>query len=325
MRVVLVDPSRTVLKYITRMLEARDHDVRPFVEGREALDYLRSDPEANALIASTELLSMSGVELCWDARLLASHGRPIYIVLMSSNKDRENLVRALDSGADDCIGRPPVPEELYARLRAAERLTSMQRELMRLATTDPLTGVSNRRAFFQAAEQIVARFGSDARLSAIMIDIDHFKQINDSYGHDIGDAALRRVARLAASESAVVGRLGGEEFAILLDGKGLTEAMELAERLRAKIASLNLKTVQGPITLTCSLGASEWRSDDTIDSLLRRADAALYAAKDTGRNRVVAETDLPEDFRIPGSVVRLGRTRNGGAPANQVAIAAAHT
>src|SRR5919197_40435 len=151
MRVVLVDPSRTVLKYITRILAARDHDVRPFVEAREALSYIRSDPEVSALITSSELLTMSGTELCWEARLLASHRRPIYIILMSSNENPATLIKALDSGADDFIGKPPVPEELYARLRAAERLTSMQRELIRLATTDPLTGVCNRRSFFEMA------------------------------------------------------------------------------------------------------------------------------------------------------------------------------
>jgi two-component system cell cycle response regulator len=315
MRVVLVDPSRTVLKYLTRMLKARDHDVRPFVEGREALDYIRSDSEVSALITSAELLSMSGPELCWETRLLASNRRPIYIILMSSNENRENLVKALDSGADDFMGKPPVPEELYARLRAAERLTTMQRELIRLATTDPLTGVCNRRAFFETAEQICTGSRPGATLSAIMVDIDHFKQINDRYGHDVGDEAIRGVARLAAEEGALVGRLGGEEFAMLLEGADLPQTMKLAERLRAKMAALQLETAQGPTTLTCSLGASEWQPGDTIDNLLRRADVALYAAKATGRNRVVADTDLlPSDVGQSIGAVRSESRRKGAVP-----------
>lgn len=318
MRVVLVDPSRTVLKYLTRMLKARDHDVHPFIDPREALDHIRSDLEVSALITSAEFVSMSGAELCWEVRLLASNRRPIYIILMSSNENRENLVKALDSGADDFMGKPPVPEELYARLRAAERLTSMQSELIRLATTDPLTGVCNRRAFFETAQQICTGSRPGATLSAIMVDIDHFKQINDRYGHDIGDAAIRGVAQLAAEENALVGRLGGEEFAMLLESADLSQAMELAERLRAKVADLRIETVQGPLKLTCSLGASEWQPGDTIDALLRRADVALYAAKATGRNRAVADADLlPGDFDKTGGTVRA---QSRGARASPPAL-----
>ena len=306
MRVVLVDPSRTVLKYLTRMLKARDHDVHPFIDPREALDHIRSDLEVSALITSAEFVSMSGAELCWEVRLLAGNRRPLYIILMSSNENRENLVKALDSGADDFMGKPPVPEELYARLRAAERLTSMQSELIRLATTDPLTGVCNRRAFFEMAQQICTGSRPGATLSAIMVDIDHFKQINDRHGHDVGDAAIRGVAQLAAEENALVGRLGGEEFAVLLESADLAQATELAERLRVKVNNLQLDTAQGPISLTCSLGTSEWEPGDTIDTLLRRADVALYAAKATGRNRVVADKDLlPGELEKNGGNVRL--------------------
>jgi two-component system cell cycle response regulator len=139
-----------------------------------------------------------------------------------------------------------------------------------------------------------------------MVDIDHFKQINDRYGHDVGDAAIRGVAQLAAGESALVGRLGGEEFAMLLESADLAQATELAERLRVKVTNLKIETAQGPISLTCSLGASEWEPGDTIDNLLRRADVALYAAKATGRNRVVADKDLlPGELAKNGGSVRL--------------------
>src|SRR5439155_1735602 len=157
MRVVVVDPSRTVLKFIARLLATRNHEVRTFVAAREALECVRSDLSVGALITSDELLpmsEMSGIELCWEARLLATCRRPIYIILMSCDRDRKKLIEALDSGADDFIGKPPVAEELYARLRSAERLASMQQELLRLALTDPLTGVLNRRAVFERAEEI---------------------------------------------------------------------------------------------------------------------------------------------------------------------------
>jgi two-component system, cell cycle response regulator len=291
MRVVLVDPSRTVLKYVTRLLAARNHEVRPFVDGHEALAYAKSDPDVGALITSSELTTMTGVELCWETRLLASCRRPIYVLLMSSNQDRHRLIEALDCGADDFIGKPPVAEELYARLRAAERLASLQRELMRLATTDPLTGVRNRRAFFETAEEACARTAAGGALSAIMLDIDRFKQINDSYGHDVGDNVIRAVANEAAKENSSVGRLGGEEFALLLEGRALSDAVAIAECLRLRIAALLVETGNDAVTPTCSFGVSEWEPGDTIDDLLKRADLALYTAKTCGRNRVAADAD----------------------------------
>ena len=285
MRVVLVDPSRTMRMFVTRLLAARDYEVKPFADGPQALDCLRADPDASALITSGELGVMTGLELCWEARLIANAGRPLYVIVMSSSVDKHRLGEALDAGADDFIGKPPVADELYARLRAAERMGSMQRELVHLASIDPLTGVYNRRAFFEAAQALIERPG---RLCAVMLDIDHFKRINDLYGHDVGDEAISAVARTAAAEGAVIGRLGGEEFALLLDGLALSEGIAAAEKLRAAMMALQFDTAKGPLTLTCSFGVSEWQAGDSIDQLLKRADVALYAAKTGGRNRVVA-------------------------------------
>ena len=310
MRVVLVDPSRTVLKFVGRLLEAREHEVRAFTDGRAALAYIRTDPGVGALVTSAELTSMSGMELCWEVRLLAMAGRPIYVILMSSSEDRHKLIEALDSGADDYIGKPPIAEELYARLRAAERVATMQRELLRLATTDPLTGLLNRRAFFEQASEACARAAARGALSAVVFDIDHFKRINDIYGHDMGDRAICAVAAEAAVESAIVGRLGGEEFAILLDGRGLEQAIEAGERLRWKMAVLRFKTGKGPMTLTCSFGIGAWERGDNIDLLLKRADVALYAAKTGGRNRVVATNasrQVAQTEMVKGLVRRVAR------------------
>src|SRR5947207_159477 len=304
MRVVLVDPSRTVLKFVSRLLEARDHEVRPFTDGQAALDYIKSDLSVGALISSSELLTMSGIELCWEARALTTHNRQIYLLLMSSNQDRHKLIEALDSGADDYIGKPPAPEELYARLRAAERLAAMQHELMRLATTDPLTGVANRRAFFERADAACARVSVGEPVSAIMFDIDHFKRINDTHGHDVGDKALVAVAQTGAACGGIIGRLGGEEFAVLLEGVGLEGAIAVAEKLRRDVAALSFPGEQLVMTLTCSFGVSTWQAGDSIDLLLKRADVALYAAKTAGRNCVLS--------------VDPGMTVNGASPARSL-------
>jgi two-component system cell cycle response regulator len=286
MHVALVDSSRTVLKWVSRLLEARSHQVHPFTDPHAALEHIKIHREVDALITSAELITMSGIELCWEARLIASANRPLYVILMSSSRDRHRLGEALDSGADDFISKPPVAEELYARLRAAERMTSMQHELIRLAATDPLTGLLNRRAFFERATELCD--GTDV-LSAIMVDIDHFKRVNDLHGHSVGDRVIRAVAGVLASQGEVVGRLGGEEFVILLKGRTMAEAVEMAERLRAHAAELPFEGAKQTFAVTLSFGVSERRSGDSIDGFLRRADVALYAAKAAGRNRVVAD------------------------------------
>src|SRR5437763_4603825 len=301
MRVVLVDPSRTMRLFVTRLLEARDHEVRPFADAPEALACMRQDTGVAALITSSEHGVMSGLELCWETRVLGGRDRPIYVILMSSSIDKSKLGEALDSGADDFLSKPPVPDELYARLRAAERLGTMQRELVRLASVDPLTGLHNRRVFFELAEETRACEGA---LTAIMLDIDHFKRINDLYGHDVGDQAIAAVAKAALTDGAVTGRLGGEEFAILLEGRMLAEGARLAEQLRARMAALRFDTASGAMTLTCSFGVSERKPGDSIDDLLKRADVALYAAKTSGRNRVVtADVGAPPTATTQSNVI----------------------
>jgi diguanylate cyclase (GGDEF)-like protein len=309
MRVVLVDPSQTVLKFVTRLLEADGHEVRSFTDGRKALDYIKSDLDVSALITSTEPASMSGLELCSAARRAAGTSRAIYVILMSSSSDEKMLIEALDSGADDFVCKPPTAEKLYARLRAAERVGSMQRELIRLATTDALTGACTRRAFFSKAEELRARAAAGATLCAVMLDIDNFKSINDLHGHDVGDRAIVAVAQLAMTEEVLVGRLGGEEFALLLEGRNLAEAVDCAEVLRDRLVKMEVQAGSGRLSLTCSFGVSEWVCGDSIDHLLKRADMALYAAKLGGRNCVVAADPrlaLP-NVHPPGSVVRSSR------------------
>jgi two-component system, cell cycle response regulator len=283
MRIVVVDPSRTVLKAVSKLLESECHAVTAFVDAREALDFIKSDREVSVLITSVELSPMSGIELCWKTRLLCGHDRTIYIILMSSNFEEQHLINALDSGADEFIRKPPICEELYARLRSAERMLRLQSELIRLASVDPLTGVFNRRAFFERAERV-----RQTPFAAIMFDVDHFKDINDSCGHDVGDQVLSGIGREAASQNGIVGRLGGEEFAILLEGADLAAAATFAEGLRMRLAGLPFNSTCCQRSVSCSLGVAEARPGESIDQLLKRADAALYEAKKNGRNRVVA-------------------------------------
>jgi diguanylate cyclase (GGDEF)-like protein len=219
------------------------------------------------------------------------------VILMSGSTSDDRLAVALDHGADDILNDPPAADELYARLRAAERFGHMQRELIRLAVTDSLTGMYNRRGFFEQAKQPCARAGEGEPLCAIMADIDHFKAVNDGHGHDAGDKAIFAVAHELMSGKWHAGRLGGEEFALLLEGREMAEATKIAELLRSRIAALRVPNDGKMLSLTCSFGVSEWRAGDGIDLLLKRADMALYEAKLAGRNRVVRANGA---FASPG-------------------------
>lgn len=287
MRIILVDPSRIVLKLMNNMLVEGGHEVRSFVDGTAALKELRDNAAIDVLMTSFEIPNISGLELCWEARLIANARRPIYIIAMSSTDDRDRLVEALDSGADDFITKPPVAAELFARLRAAERMTHAQTELIRLATIDTLTELPNRRAFFERAEEACKI--AEASLAMIMFDIDHFKRVNDTWGHDVGDLVLKKVASVVKRCPGYPARIGGEEFSVLLESYDLSNAYHAAEYLRIAIERMSIQLPSSTILgVTISLGVAEHTSGQSVDQLLKNADVALYAAKTGGRNRTVS-------------------------------------
>ncbi|GGF60946.1 hypothetical protein GCM10007301_20910 [Azorhizobium oxalatiphilum] len=307
MRIVLVDASRVTLKLMTKMLTDSGHEVVSFSDGAEALTYMHEGDEFDLLITSFEVPSVPGIQLCWEGRLITNGGRPIYVIAMSSNNDADHLAEALDSGADDFIRKPPSAVELEARLRAAERLNQARRELVRMALRDGLTDLANRRAFFAQASDMVH---NGVPASVVLFDLDYFKKINDTHGHDGGDQALITVARVLARYSGRAARVGGEEFAILLPGVSEADAYEEAEHLRWTLADTAVELNNGKvINLTASLGVAERKPDDTVDEWMKSADVALYAAKNGGRNRVVMSEDV--DSEAPA----MGITRTGGGRA----------
>jgi two-component system cell cycle response regulator len=293
LKIVVVDSSRVVLRIIAGLLEPRGDTVVTFTDSREALNFVKSDEKVEAVITSLETRPIGGIELCWSLRLIANANRPLCIIAMSSLANSRNLSEVLDSGADDFISKPPVPEELYARLRAGQRLTMMQQELIRLAENDVLTGLLNRRAFLTRLNGLREVNGICERHTPALVlaDIDNFKGLNDNYGHDIGDEALRRTAEIfkdeADNEDGIAARFGGEEFVIALPGRSSEDAMEVAERMRRAIARISITCEAQAIRFTSSFGVGEWEANETLESVFKRTDTALYRAKKAGRDRVV--------------------------------------
>ncbi|MCW1843463.1 diguanylate cyclase [Prosthecomicrobium hirschii] len=287
MRIVVADASRVVLKIMIKLLTDHGHVAFGFTTGEEALAKLVEDPSVDVLITSLELSGMSGFELCWECRVMTKREQQLYILAMSSLAAHERLAEALDSGADDFIGKPPNPEELFARLRAAERFAMTQRQLVRLATRDTLTGLLNRRAFFESAETLAERRG-DQPVAVLIADIDWFKRINDTHGHDAGDQVIAAVAERINLADAVVGRIGGEEYALVVREGRPSRIWEIADGLRRAVGDTPVQTSLSTIPVTISVGTAILQPDETVDTALRRADAALYMAKRAGRNRIVA-------------------------------------
>jgi two-component system cell cycle response regulator len=284
MNVIVVDSSRVVLRIMAALLADCGHDTRGFQSAEAALDWIRCHDDVDVVITSLELPGMSGFELCWNVRLVDRHAMPIHILAMSSMSGHERLPEALDSGADDFIGKPPRIEELSARLRAAERIRNAQKELIHLATRDPLTDLLNRRAFFEAAASALSDVNGPP-VGVLMADIDHFKRVNDTWGHEAGDEVIRAVGNLLKAPDLITGRLGGEEFAVMLRHAGPGEVLMRAEAVRKAVAAAPVQAKVGPIPVTISVGISLADPGQTVADALRPADEALYAAKAAGRNR----------------------------------------
>lgn len=292
MHAAVVDPSRVVLKLITKILAERGDRATEFTDSDAALRCVKSDPSVDILISSLEVQPLTGLELCWEARMALPARRPLYIMVMSSLSDESKLAEALDCGADDLISKPINPLEFHARIRMAGRLKAAQLHLVRLAETDSLTGLFNRRAFFEQLQAKLVRAKPGAAPAALLVDIDHFKRVNDTHGHLAGDTVIKVVAEEVAKISDLPGRLGGEEFSVIVDGVPENRLMKLADNLRRDISELSFTSDGYAFSVTCSIGVSRWTPGDAPDDLLKRADVALYKAKADGRNRV-ATVDEP--------------------------------
>jgi len=243
---------------------------------------------------------IDGVEVCRRLREDPNAAdRYVYVILLTARAAKEDIVTGMESGADDYVVKPFHPHEMQVRIRAGRRIVELQAELVQArdqlriqATHDTLTGLLNRGAILDRLEKEIARSKRQgSTLAVAMCDIDHFKQVNDDYGHQPGDAVLREVARRlrdALRTYDAIGRYGGEEFLAIMPACDSAQAAALGERLRSCISETPMAVTDPPLAVTISVGVSQ--ADDLTKrdaaDLIRQADDALYAAKRNGRNRV---------------------------------------
>jgi two-component system cell cycle response regulator len=298
-RVLVVDDRAASYERIQSAL--RDtHTVDVETSPQEAL-FRAAEAEYDLMIVSLSFTEFDGLRLCSQVRSL-ERTRNLPILLIAEQEDTSRVLRGLDLGVNDYLVRPIDRNELIARVltqvrrkRYADRLRTNVQQSMELALTDSLTGLYNRRYMETHLETLIEKaFQTERPLALVMIDIDHFKPINDTYGHDAGDEVLRQFA--ARVQSSVRGidlacRYGGEEFVVVMPDADMSIARAVGERLRRNIAAEPFLVSKGAnkLDVTISVGIAMRREGDAADTVLKRADEALYQAKRDGRNRVVSD------------------------------------
>jgi diguanylate cyclase (GGDEF)-like protein len=297
MRILIADDDPVSCRLLDRLLHKWGYEVITARNGTEAWEVLQVDHAPRIALLDWMMPGLDGLEICRRVRARSSQ-LYVYIMLLTANDKVGNLVEGLESGADDYLTKPFHPQELQARLRVGLRMLDLEsglveaRENLRFkASHDALTSIWNRGAIIELLERELSRARRDgSSVGVLLADIDHFKKINDTRGHLVGDEVLRAVTgRLKGEVRSYdsVGRYGGEEFLILLPGCDTPKLTAKAEQLVKIVERSSIGTSTGPVPVTISIGgiASGECPHAEANSLLRAADTALYRAKMSGRNR----------------------------------------
>ncbi|MCD6384670.1 diguanylate cyclase [Candidatus Sumerlaeota bacterium] len=298
MKILVAEDDPTTRIMLGGVLKKWGYEVVLARDGNEAWSILSSKETPNIALLDWEMPGLAGIEVCRRVRAnLNSDDNYVYIILLTAKASKDDIVTGIEVGADDYIVKPFDPQELRVRIRAGQRIIELQSKLISArdelkfqATHDPLTGVYNRGAILERLEEELSRAVREGKsLTLAMIDIDHFKRINDTYGHKAGDIVLCEICHRVRSVLRVydaIGRYGGEEFLVIIPGTNEWTGKSVCERIRRCIEEQEFFVLGKKIQITVSLGAVTSSTGINAEELIRAADKALYQAKANGRNRV---------------------------------------
>jgi two-component system cell cycle response regulator len=297
-QILLVEDNPRDQVRLQRMIEGQFR-TEMTADGLDALHRARQ-VEYDSVVVSLSLQNPDGLRLCSQFRT-TEETRNVPILLLVGPDDQKQLVKGLEIGVTDYVVRPIDRNEFIARLRAQvrrkryqDRLRLHYQQSMEMAVTDPLTGLYNRRYMASHLATLLAQSASQHGTAVAILDLDHFKQVNDTHGHPVGDEVLREIGNRIVRNIRGIDmacRYGGEEFVVLMPDTDLESSEVVASRLLQAIGGKPVTTRAGDLTVTCSIGCtSSQRGGDSADSLLKRADDALYEAKNGGRNRIIYRT-----------------------------------
>ncbi len=312
--VLAVDDSAIYRKLVEHSLAGQEYEVLYAKNGREALD-LFAEHKPAVVITDWSMPDISGLELCRRIRR-DFQGLHSHLILLTSNSDKEQVVEGLAAGADDYLTKPFHSGELVARVAVGRRIAALHREIQaknrlleQMALTDVLTGLPNRRAVdVWASRELSAAARHDFAFWVVMADLDSFKKVNDTYGHDAGDSVLKTFAEILKThtrQSDICARLGGEEFLVMMTHSDRGGTKTAVERIRKQFENTNFTLGGSIVTATASFGIAGFRGNKPPDwnALVECADTALYAAKHKGRNRIEFEDSakhISQDFVVSG-------------------------
>lgn len=285
--ILIVDDTETNIDVLLELL-GDTYDIIVSLDGNSALQVV-SENKIDLILLDIMMPVMDGYEVC---KILKANEESsnIPVIFITAKTDEDSIEMAYDVGGSDYISKPFKPKELLARVKTQLKLKALINHLDFIATHDEMTGIYNRRKFFNLASQKFSESKKD--LYAVMMDIDKFKEVNDKFGHSIGDKVIKMVTKTISEhipKSSVFGRIGGEEFALVCYASSKDEILENIELIRKKIEDLETKAYDGTVVkFTISEGVSVATEDtQTLDELLKEADFAMYEAKGTGRNKVI--------------------------------------
>jgi two-component system cell cycle response regulator len=307
MKVMIVEDDPVSRRILENFLKEWGYEVLSTPDGVEAWEIMQQAEAPSLVISDWMMPAMEGPELCEKIRGM-DRTDYTYFILLTAKGDKKDIIEGLESGADDFIVKPFNRQELRSRIKIGERIINLERRIIQMANTDFLTGVLNRRAFMQRMASELNRSRRENEVfSVILMDIDHFKKINDNYGHQTGDRVLERLAcELSKNIRSYdfVGRYGGEEFIMCLPDTGTELCVQIAERMRVKIEELRVSPPGdkgAPLHVTASFGVASFllETEMGVDPVIKRADDALYTAKSEGRNRVCVYQNVSSKTENP--------------------------